>query len=251
MHHVHEILWLDACRYASARGSALLVQALGEVPTSDWSDARLAPRFYAAPPADGLLEFDFRAQAPSGRVLDCALKVTASIVVACPPWLVGVKVYAATNHESSTQLRAAEEIAASAAPALAPSPCTRTGRSQPLAVYEDHFAAGCGIARRRQRHELTLCIDGPDPQRILDCMDEIAASRLAAHLVAAYPVGGSGLSEAVGRLLERLSADLGSAYVIRFHDRARWLAADDAPPRVSAWPADGAAASGSTTGARR
>ena len=93
-------------------------------------------------------------------------------------------------------------------------------------MYEDQFEIG-RAGGRRLRHSLMLRIDGPDARRILQCMDEIVASRLAGEIAAAYPLGGYGLSNAVGRLLAQLTAELGSAYVVRLDDDARWIAADD------------------------
>ena len=223
MSHVNEVQWIDACRFDGASGPMLLVQALGEVPTSHWSDIRLAPRYAPAEPPDGLMEFDFMARAPSGRVLDCSLKVTASILIACPAWLGSVKVYAATNSETMARVRTGEELGTMNLP-----PTTAIESSlgeQPLAVYEDHFHAHG--PRRRLRHQLTLNIEGPDSRRIAQCMEDVAASRVAAAVAAASSCGGEALSVAIGELMVWLRGDLGSGYAIRFDDQARWIDAGE------------------------
>jgi len=224
MTHVNEVQLIDACRFESVSGPKLLVQSLGEVPTSHWSDIRLSPRYYVAGPPDGLMEFDFLARAPSGRVLDSALKVTAFIIVACPAWLSGVKIYAATNSETLAAVRAAEELSAASRPMTIATESNFA--KQPLAVYETHFDTSDPISRRRLRHQLALHIQGPDRQRIAQCMEDVAASRVAAAVAAAYPCGGEALSIAIGALIQWLRGDLGSAYAIRFDDCARWVEAD-------------------------
>lgn len=47
---------------------SVVIGALGTVPTSGWSDARLVPRMYVTPPPDGLWDFDFIAGAPTGII---------------------------------------------------------------------------------------------------------------------------------------------------------------------------------------
>lgn len=225
MSHVNEVQWIDACRFDSASGPKLLVQSLGEVPTSHWSDIRLAPRYATEDPLDGLMEFDFRACAPSGRVLDCSLKVTASIVVACPEWLVGVKVYAATNSQVLAQVRTGEELGTTNLPTT--TAAESSFGEQPLAAYEDHFhARGVGPCRRL-RHQLALRIEGPDRRRIAQCMEDVASSRIAAAVAAAYSCGGEALSVAIGELMVWLHGDLGSGYAIQFDNCVRWVNAED------------------------
>lgn len=227
MSHVNEVQWIDAYRFNSPSGPKLLVQSLGEVPTSHWSDIRLAPRYASQDSPHGLMEFDFRARAPSGRVVDCSLKVTANIVVACPAWLEGVKVYAATNSETLARVHTGEEISTTI---LSTSAVAESNfGEQPLAVYEDHFhARGLG-AGLRLRHQLALHIEGPDGRRIGQCMEDVASSRVAAAVAAAYSCGGEALSVAIGELMVWLRGDLGSGYAIRFDDQARWIDAEEGP----------------------
>jgi hypothetical protein len=227
MSHVNEVQWIDACRFDSASGPKLLVQSLGEVPTSHWSDIRLAPRYAVEEPPDGLMEFDFKARPPSGRVLDSGLKVAASIVVACPPWLRGIKIFAACNSESLSPVRVAQEQGAPGLPLAHGSGTTAGFAEQPLAVYEDHFETGPPGPRRRLRHQFALSIQGPDLRRILQCIDDVAASHLAAAVAAAYPCGGPALTRAVGSLVQWLNGDLGGAYQIHLDDRARWVDAQE------------------------
>lgn len=232
MSHILEIEWLDACRFESVYGPKLLVQAIGEAPSSDWSDIRLSPRFYSTPAGTGLLEFDFKGRAPCGRVVDCAVKVSASIVVGLPPWCGGVKAYAATNSAICATIRSADEVGAKGEVALA-YPVAPPAPVLPLAVYEDHFDSVRSWSRRCLRHELALSIEGPDEGRVRQSLAEVAASSLAAKVSCAYPQAGEALSLAIGSLSAWMTQDLGNAYSIRIEDRARW--ADSVDGR---WPAD-------------
>ena len=84
----------------------LLVSAEGEVPTSGWKNPALTGRLYINPPKDGIQDFDFVAERPSGIVLTVILPIQADTVVAdidiANYWgkgrqLRGVRVHAATN----------------------------------------------------------------------------------------------------------------------------------------------------------
>ena len=76
---------------------AISVSARGWVATSGWSHPELAPWMYIVPPADGILDLDFVATAPTGIVLQvfCKIGVVQSFPV--PRWVVGVRVHTSTN----------------------------------------------------------------------------------------------------------------------------------------------------------
>src|SRR5262245_51233477 len=80
----------------------LFVTATGEVNTSGWSNARLAPRFYTQEPATGVWDFDFFADAPTGPVLNLNLPLTAEVVIGAPAWLRGVRIHDASNPAAPT-----------------------------------------------------------------------------------------------------------------------------------------------------
>jgi Peptidase inhibitor I78 family len=83
----------------------IAVSAIGKVPTSGWSNPALGAWFYIVAPKDGIQDFDFYADAPSGIVLPVVLPITAEVVVARDPkdyWgpgkpLIGVRIHARDN----------------------------------------------------------------------------------------------------------------------------------------------------------
>lgn len=58
----------------------LQVSAIGFCRTTGWSNPRLVPRVYVVPPADGIWEFDFRADPPVGIVLNLLTPIAASVI---------------------------------------------------------------------------------------------------------------------------------------------------------------------------
>jgi hypothetical protein len=73
------------------------VYAKGHVPTTGWTNIELDQFFYIVPPVDGIMDFDFTGNAPSGIVGQVVLPVTASAVNRMPNWLKGVRVIAKEN----------------------------------------------------------------------------------------------------------------------------------------------------------
>jgi hypothetical protein len=75
----------------------LFVRAKGIVPTSGWTAPELSPYFYIMPPADGIWDFSFTAEAPSGIVLQVLTQIYADTLVPLPQWLKGVRIHASSN----------------------------------------------------------------------------------------------------------------------------------------------------------
>ena len=75
----------------------MTVSARGQVNSSGWTNSRLIPWIYILEPADGVLDLDFIAAAPSGVVTFGFEKITGGIILAIPAWLVGVRVHSASN----------------------------------------------------------------------------------------------------------------------------------------------------------
>ncbi|MCR9255332.1 MAG: hypothetical protein NXI16_04475 [Alphaproteobacteria bacterium] len=75
------------------------VEAVGEVPTSGWTNAMLVPRVYVDPPADGIQDFDFVAEEPTGDVAQIVSEIPAQpfFFYDMPDWVVGVRVHGANN----------------------------------------------------------------------------------------------------------------------------------------------------------
>ncbi|MFT4275733.1 MAG: hypothetical protein QM576_05175 [Rhodopseudomonas sp.] len=82
----------------------------GTVPTSGWKHPRLSPWFYIQPPADGIQDFDFVADAPTGIVLEVITTIVAEAVIPRDPadyWgpgkaLRGVRIHARSNTKEAS-----------------------------------------------------------------------------------------------------------------------------------------------------
>jgi hypothetical protein len=89
----------------------LAIQASGTVGSSGWKNGKLIPYIYVKPPADGIYEFDFVAEQPSGITLPVLLPITAEGQWEnFPPTLKGIRVYSSTNN-SVAMLSDARELA--------------------------------------------------------------------------------------------------------------------------------------------
>ncbi|MEO6433726.1 MAG: hypothetical protein ABIO29_07090 [Sphingomicrobium sp.] len=75
----------------------LMVGATGKVSTSGWSNPELTPFVYINPPADGIQDFDFVADKPTGITNQLITPVKAKYVARCENWVKGVRVHAANN----------------------------------------------------------------------------------------------------------------------------------------------------------
>ncbi|MFZ5739647.1 hypothetical protein BJ123_102222 [Rhodopseudomonas thermotolerans] len=90
----------------------------GTVPTSGWKHPRLSPWFYIRPPDDGIQDFDFVADAPTGIVLPMITTIVAEATIPRDPedyWgpckaLRGVRIHARTNTKEAS-FNAAEDLA--------------------------------------------------------------------------------------------------------------------------------------------
>lgn len=73
---------------------ALIVTAVGQVPTGGWTGAKLTPRKYKDKPADGIYEYDLTAVRPTGIVTQALSKVKGDHKWTNPPAdIKGIKVY--------------------------------------------------------------------------------------------------------------------------------------------------------------
>ncbi|HLO94585.1 MAG TPA: hypothetical protein VK195_09720 [Burkholderiaceae bacterium] len=228
MTHISEVNEASVLRYPDIGGDRILVVAQGLVPTSGWSGIRLTRRYSAVPPADGLMEFDFVGEAPSGPVLEVMLPVAALKVADAPDWLRGVKIYAAGGCLEVTELKPAALTRNSLARAPAPGRPRGVLYRQDLASYDDSFnvIGSCGLfslKMKKLRHTLTLTVEGPDEARIRRCVEEATAVGLIAAIVAAFATGGGGLSAAVSAFIGQLQGCLGDAFTITVEDHSDWI----------------------------
>jgi hypothetical protein len=76
----------------------LVITAYGKVSSGGWKDGTLAPRFHVVPPADGIIDYDFIAEPPTGIAIQVILPIVAHTTFTDPPsWLKGVRVHSASN----------------------------------------------------------------------------------------------------------------------------------------------------------
>lgn len=77
----------------------LVIEANGTVNSSGWLNAQLNPFIYVAPPVDGIYEFNFVANKPTGIVLEVITVIHSKPFFwdNFPPDLKGIKVYAETD----------------------------------------------------------------------------------------------------------------------------------------------------------
>lgn len=209
----------------------LVVVAQGEVPTTGWTHIRLSPRYYVTPPADGVWDFDLIGDEPTGIVATVILPVTAEIIVPHPAWCTGVRVHAATNNMTA-KVHALTAVArtptAAAKAALAPG---HVIYRQVIASFDDSFQPTGRtkfdpwphIEMKKLHHELELIIEGPDEQKIRDCVTRAAAAGLIAAIVAAFATGGAALPAAISAFLAALESCLGNSFTVRIENHSHWV----------------------------
>lgn len=90
------------------------VWASGQVSTSGWTNPSLGPWFYVSPPSDGIQDFDFLADPPTGIVLEVITPIAAQLRIDLDPenyWgegktLKGVRIHARSNKkEAAVEIR--------------------------------------------------------------------------------------------------------------------------------------------------
>jgi hypothetical protein len=199
----------------------------GIVPTSGWSNPRLAPYFYVTPPPDGYWEFDFVADEPGGVVLQVEVPISASGVFSPPGWMQGIRV-----HGENKSIDVLVETSAKTAPAVPKGIVRAQGQvivRDQLATYDDSFnviglCSGFGsLKMKKLRHTLTLVVEGPDEQKVRQCIAQAAGAGLIAAIIAAYATAGLALQAAVSAFLASLRDCLGSSFIIRVDDESHWI----------------------------
>ena len=206
----------------------VFVIAQGLAPTSGWSSPRLSPHFYIMPPADGFWEFDFVADEPSGIVLQVQLPLVASGIFSPPDWMKGIRV---TGGNKSIDIQV--DRSAKTAPAV-PRNIGDVNRGhvivrEQLASYDDSFnpigkcSGVFSIKMKKLHHTLTLVVEGPDEQRIRQCIAEAAGAGLIAAIIAAYATAGLALQAAVSAFLASLEGCLDNSFTVRIDDESYWI----------------------------
>lgn len=208
----------------------LVVVALGDVPTTGWSHIRLSPRYYVAPPADGIWDFDFIGDEPTGVVGQVILPVAAEIVVPYPAWCTGARVYSATNNITAKVGPITATVLASAVNAQAALAAGHVIHRQIIASFDDSFQPTGRtkfdpwphLEMKKLHHELELVVEGPDESKIKDCIARAAAAGLIAAIIAALATGGAALPAAISAFLAALQNCLGNHFTVRIDNHSHW-----------------------------
>lgn len=219
-------------------GRMLTIAAIGLAPTTGWTHGRLSPAVYVKPPADGVWDFDFLADAPIGIVAEVLTPISAAWFGFAPDWCKGVRVHAADN-QVAVAAELAEKLATLARPGAGiGGAALKGGRAifnQTLASYDDsfqptgtiHWSGGFPpvphIEMKKLHHELVLTAEGPDDAKIRDCLAKATAAGLIAAIAAAFASGGLGLQAALSAFLSALLGCLGDAYTARIDDQSHWI----------------------------
>lgn len=220
-------------------GGKVLISAAGIVNTSGWSGEVISPRVYIIPPKDGIWDFDFLADPPSGQVLQVQLPVAANGVFAAPDWLKGVRVHAAgSNNYVETTTFGSSSLGKSTLPIEVNSILNATTASaaatsrvvirDKIAAFDDSFniTGSCGgfsLKMKKLRHELFLVVEGPDERKIRRCIEEALGIGLIAAIIAVYATGGGALSAAMSALVAHVTKCLGNEFSVRLEDKSHWI----------------------------
>jgi hypothetical protein len=241
MNYVSEVKGAYAAEFSSGFDPKLLVGAAGVVNSSGWSNIRLAPRYYIVPPGDGVWDFDFIGDPPSGIVLPVELPVSAWCTYTAPPWLKGVKVHAERNSILVQNLKTVAPMQAPNRPLTWGGPDktwggpdkTKAAKAhvivrQQIASYDDSWqpigmCSLISVKMKKLHHSLVLVVEGPDEAKIRECINSAAAAGLIAAIIAVYVTGGAGLQAAVSAFLSTLTGCLGGSYSARIDDESHWV----------------------------
>lgn len=75
----------------------VVICAIGEVPTSGWTNGKLTPWMYVVPPEDGIQDFSFIANAPLDISLSVITPITGGITWVQSDWMKGIRIHSSTN----------------------------------------------------------------------------------------------------------------------------------------------------------
>jgi hypothetical protein len=75
----------------------LAIQAKGEVPSGGWANPELSPYTYLVPPADGIQDFNFNADAPTGPATTQVVVLEAEVTMEKYDWIKGYRIHTASG----------------------------------------------------------------------------------------------------------------------------------------------------------
>ncbi|MGF0540740.1 hypothetical protein ACQQ2Q_22340 [Agrobacterium sp. ES01] len=116
MQRIYEVVSAQVS-FAKSNPVQIIVYAEGTVPTSGWKNPSLGAWLYISPPDDGIQDFDFVAEAPTGIVLPKISPIAAQNTVAVDPdnyWghglpLRGVRIHARNGAFDAFPIEVASE----------------------------------------------------------------------------------------------------------------------------------------------
>jgi hypothetical protein len=151
----------------------LVINASGLVSTSGWTNGHLIPYAYITPPADGIYEFDFVADPPSGIVLQVISPIIAKPYVweNYPNDLTGVKIYASSNsitEQLSSDSKSVDKNSCSALQKVTPKELEKALKNndpymiEHVFVWEDSLEIRVRYGGGCKKHKFQLLWDGTE-----------------------------------------------------------------------------------------
>ena len=81
------------------------------MPDAGWTNPRLEPFFYVAAPLEGIYDYTFAADAPSGENVDVISPISAELMLdVIPGNMKGVRIHAQTNSKEALLYRSGGEL---------------------------------------------------------------------------------------------------------------------------------------------
>lgn len=230
---IYQVESVKAHKGSGGQGEFIHVSAAGFVNSSGWSAIDLSERFYIDPPDDGIWDIDFVGSPPGGIVLPVISPVCASVILGAPDWVKGIRIHARTNQVETSELGLVEFELASVNQTRQLfgdqlSGGRRTIFRQSIAVYDDSFqptgfCGGLSIKMKKLRHELFFVAEGPDEDKIRNCLNEALGAGAIAGIAAVFITGGAALAAAISAALSQLRSCLGSEFEIKFERKSHWI----------------------------
>lgn len=82
----------------------LVIQTVGTVPTSGWKNGMLIPWIYVVQPIDGVQDFSFVAESPTGPAPQVISEIKGAGLIAKESWIKGVSVHASDGKSITAML---------------------------------------------------------------------------------------------------------------------------------------------------
>lgn len=97
MPRVYSVSAILSLTYIKRHAPLIHVLAIGRARSSGWTTARLEPRVYVTPPLDGMQDFDFVADSPTGETAAVLAPILAEGMIRKMRWMRGIRIHADFN----------------------------------------------------------------------------------------------------------------------------------------------------------